>query len=369
MVETKCAIQLPRGVICSILQGSTYFSGDFSLSGPVVLKAHDIQLISATKLKEPLISRAPLTTVILPPLSIERGGGEGGKTIEGYLDPNENRSSKFITLTLQDGSRLTTKFEQMITEPYRTFTFTPNDNQLISLELKYRDGLSFKVKSQIITSNDKVITVKQSLKLVSHFPCDISDIKDLRISFQPGRSNDYERYASAAPMLAARSAEESTQIKEAVGNIAAPVSLGPIDFLPKMAAKYFDLPNVDLKIDDVYYDIYAQNLQVMMVFKLTPQSTLYPSTIEVIDQQSKAPTLAFDVNLQIKDSTFEAEIGAAQGIQIKESVVEEHKFKITLISTLNVPVKIRIKGSYMFKGRVFEYTLPPQTTTIFEEAY
>ncbi|CAH6418662.1 Hypothetical protein POVN_LOCUS381 [uncultured virus] len=337
--ETKEEAGAPLvGLKIAIMGRETTMTGLYTVGvGTSTLSADDLEVEVKTgpPLKGPLISKRPLTVV----------HQENLQSCTGYLESN---SGGYATLEQEDGSQLVTKFTHLRTEPFRTFTFETVEEQMVRLTFKYHDGLSCEVKTRVLSSEDATIVLQQYLNVTNNLPFDIKDTKALIVSFQQRR--DYDIFESAVPLAAAA---KMSYIDETAQELSLSVNVGAVELLPKKSTTSFaPMSKIPLRILDRYADVQLGGKTVTQTLSLRQggSATLFPSSATLNDAKTDLSLITFKVPRSIPGDEFEVNLGILPGVQIKEFVVNETSYRVTVKSNLAYDTKLRISG-WQLKGR------------------
>lgn len=345
---------LPAGLTASIVNGTTYLTAIFEIDKEASFTADSVRVDGSAT----VTSLKPKTIVY------EHDGGRSD-TLTGYLESNTDET---VTLTLGGGTLATVKYKSFETLPYPTHNVTVDGKKQVKVTLIFKDGLSCKVLSQVVSSTesknrDVTYIIQQRLQITNNLPFEVADLKDLQVSFQEPRRSYYDREALMAS--APRAAAAQSMSKDIVEEVAAPVSLGPVAVIPKQSIvtfSSFKLVTVDVK--QVYTDIALGGSQASTTLALSPRDgTLLPSIV-YINNDLGVPIVSFSVQLQRQGSTFETSMGSNTNVDITNWDVTDEKYSVDVKSNVDRPQIVRISG-WQLNSRKDTYPLPGKATKTF----
>lgn len=347
-------MELPHGMIVSILNSGTYLTGTFQSNGKMEVMADDVRVESDRSLKELVVAKLPKTTVYR----------KEEETIVGYM---QSSNSERVTLSLDDGGTVQTKYSYFVTDPYKTYSFEVEAKRTFQLQMRYEEGVDYEILSRVISSSDTAYVVQQQLRLTNNLPADLVDVSDLQISFQDRR----RQYS--APMAMASRAQESKRaslMEDIAEEVATPISMGKLELIPKRSTITFEpWKPITLSVKNLYTDVSLDSSSATRTLELAPkEATLYPSNVLINKPTTNTPIASFNVPLQLKGGSFETSLGSSTGTTIKELVSTEKGYKLTIQSNITRPQKVRITG-WKLEGRKDVYDLAPGTTKTFTGEY
>jgi len=364
---------IPSECIVSILGSGTYITGKFKVTGSISLPADKLYVYSNEKLAIPVTTTLPLTTVT---------------TSKGLLVGRLRSVDRdIVTIVLQDGVVYSTKYKDMSTQPFATHVFSTDHEQDIQLKILYKDGVSYKVISRVVSSSTDSYVIQQSVDLSNQLPFDLNDLQDLLISFQGNTHKTSSRTLPASAMYEMKSQSLSAPVDELMENVSKPINhfplesaglvvispVGKISKLPAFTCINLVLPKpVTLKVLRDFIDIEIQSYMCTSTLELSPlDGTLYPANITVDDQITGAPKAHIKVPLQVVGGSFETSLGTVTTVTVKSWKVDQdpldvkdQKYTVGLKSNSTRTENIRISG-WILKGRTDVYQLVPGATSTF----
>lgn len=353
------------GFVVCILNAGTYLTKTTSVTGQTQIMADDVQVFTDRSLKEPLVSRLPMTTV--------RTLSESEDREQGYTGYLQSSSSDVATLSTEVGT-FTTKYRNMTTEAYPTHTFGVDGTQTVRLQVHFDDALSYEIPSRVLQVTDTAYVIEQQLRITNKLPFDITNAPDLLISFQRRSRYVYEMGASAQALMA-----KSAETKEVINEVAAPLSMGPIKQISQRSTITFNpLPPITLEIVGTFVDITlgsktaTSSLDLINRGSTRPTSPrratsmegiLYPSTVMIMNDFS-VPVATMQVGLQVPGSRFETNLGLTTSVSVLLSETTDTEYKVKVQSNVDKVLTIRISG-WELRGRVDTHKLSPRSTQMF----
>lgn len=337
-------------VSCAILNGKTFIVGISPISklSQNIILADDVTVIESQSIIPIIISKIKPLTIIKTKTHVYKG------TLI-------NQTDKVATIELGNGRILTTEYDLIESQPFPSHQLQLNgknyEKKNIRLQIAYNNGLDYEVISHVAKLDNFSITIWQQIKLTNNLPFDLTDLKNLLVSFQ--KTNHI-----GVKMIQMQSISRT---QSTVEEISAPIDLGPIKLLPaKSTINVSGSKPIILDIINTYVEIDLDVAKLNSTLELSPKNhVLYPSTIYINDSISKLPMASFDVPLQLPGSVFFANLGITTSVSVRKKIVDKTSYLITLSSNVDHPILIRISG-YQLHGRKDIYILPPHEMHTFK---
>lgn len=329
-------------VIVSIIGDDTYIIGTQEKAGRIMVRSDKMRVPGHA-----VTSVSPVTTAILA----------SNEVISGYL---EHKSDETVTLRTQDGILTTTKYNRLVTDLYKTHYC--DIVRPVQINVIFNRGLVASVSSVVVSSTGSTYVIEQYVKIVNKLPYNLTNIKDLQISFQD--TGVRHRRSLTTAMAEVESKLTTPKEVEESSNI---ISLGSVPVMERDTTTTFPpSKGIVITVKERYttVNLDSPSLVTTEVVMVNGDTTLLPSRV-YFNNENGIPMMSFEVSTQSPRSIFEVNMGSNTNVTVLRSEKDYDKYVMEIASNIDRRQSIRVTG-WSLEGRKDVFVLEPRETKILE---